>query len=295
MIRFKKILCPVDFFKTSSRAFDYALKLSQHYEAKVHAIHVVVPVVTGSYAAPINAEDLTSDFKKESERFLKDLRARASKKGVDVTTEVLVGDIDREILRASAKQKADLVVMGTHGRRGFERLVLGSVTERLVRHCPVPLLTVGLGKKAGAVPPDIRRILLTTDFSSGTADAVAHALSIAQECQASLTLLHVMHETAVNMAGEYRDALVKGVEAQLQKLVPEAALDWCDVNVRVETGLPYEVIAKVIKSGKFDLVAMNIHGKSLLDRAFIGSIAERTLRSASASCPVLLIPPKRKP
>jgi nucleotide-binding universal stress UspA family protein len=294
MIRFKKILCPVDFFKTSSLAFDYTLKLADHYKAKVHAIHVVAPLTGAAYGTPFNMEDLTQDMKKESERFLKGLRSRAAKRGAEITTEVAVGDIEREILRSAAKQKADLVVIGTLGRRGFERLALGSVTEHMMRHCPVPLLTVGLGKKAGAIPPDIRRILMTTDFSTGTTDAVTYALSIAQECQATLTLLHVLNDTAVNMAGRYREALRSGVETELQRLVPQKALDWCKVETRIETGLPYEVIAKVVRSGAFDLVVMNIHGKSLLERAFVGSTAERTLRTASVSCPVLLIPPKQK-
>jgi nucleotide-binding universal stress UspA family protein len=78
MIRFKKILCPVDFFETSTRAFNYAFKLAEHYDAKIHAIHVVAPIVGPAYGAPISVEDMTQDLKKESERFLKDLRNRVS-------------------------------------------------------------------------------------------------------------------------------------------------------------------------------------------------------------------------
>ena len=186
MVRFRKILCPVDFFKPSTHAFNYALKLAANYRAGVHALHVVAPVIPAAYGAPFSVEELTADLEKESERLLKKLKAGAEKSGVSITTEVKLGDIDLEIRRSVDAQKADLVVMGTHGRRGFERLVMGSVTERMIRHCPVPLITVGPGRKDTA-PPDIRRILVTTDFSEGTRDAMAYALSIAQECQAKIT------------------------------------------------------------------------------------------------------------
>ena len=291
MIRFKKILCPMDFFKPSSNAFKYSLKLAANYEAKVHALHVVAPVIPSTYGAPFSLADVTADFEKEAKRFLQKARAQGEQAHVSVTTEVRLGDIDGEILRSVADQKADLVVMGSHGRRGFERLVMGSVTERMIRHCPVPLLTVGTGKKGGAAPPNIRRILLTTDFSAGTTDAVAYALSIAQECQAKLTLLHVLHDVVADVTGKYRDPLLLGIEEQLQRLVPEDALDWCDVETRVEEGLPFKVIPNFVQTGAYDLLVMNIHGKNLLDRALIGSTAERTLRAAGEICPVLLIPP----
>jgi nucleotide-binding universal stress UspA family protein len=294
MVRFKKILCPVDFFKASTKAFAYTLKLAANYGAKVHALHVVAPIIPATYGAPFSVEDLTTDLEKEARGLLQKLQARADKQHVLMSTEVRLGDIDREILRAVEKQKADLVVMGTHGRRGFERLVMGSVTERMLRHCPVPLFIVGPEKKGDATaPPSIRRILLTTDFSEGTADAVAYALSIAQESQAKVTFLHVLHDVAADVAGKYRDSLVHGIDAQLQKLIPEEALDWCDVETRIEEGLPSKVIPNFVKSGAFDLLVMNIHGKGLLDRALLGSTAERALRTAAGICPVLLIPPLR--
>jgi nucleotide-binding universal stress UspA family protein len=293
MVRFKKILCPVDFFKASENAFAYSLKLAANYGAKVHAIHVVAPVIPATYGAPFSVEDLTTDLEKEASRLLEKLHTRADKQRVLMSTEVRLGDIDREILRSVEKQKADLVVMGTHGRRGFERLVMGSVTERMMRHCPVPLFIVGPAKKGGAAPPSIRRILLTTDFSEGTRDAVAYALSIAQEGQAKVTLLHVLHDVAADTAGKYRDSLLRGIEVELQKLIPEEALDWCDVEPRIEEGLPSKVIPNLVKSGAFELLVMNIHGKGLLDRALLGSTAERALRTAAGICPVLLIPPLR--
>jgi len=288
------MLCPVDFFKPSKLAFEYALKLAANYEAAVHALHVVAPVIPAAYGAPFSVEDLTADLEKESRRLLKKLQLDAAKSGVRVSVDVRVGDIDIEIRRAIDKDKADLVVMGTHGRRGFEKLVMGSVTERMLRHCPVPLITVGPGRKGVAAPPNIRRILVTTDFSEGTRDAMAYALSIAQECQSKVTLLHVVHDIAADISGKYHDPLLRGIETELKSLIPDEVLDWCEVETRIEAGLPYEFIPNFLKSEKFDLLVMNIHGKNMLERALLGSTAERTVRAAAEICPVLLIPPLAK-
>jgi nucleotide-binding universal stress UspA family protein len=294
MVQFKKILCPVDFFKASAGAFDYALKLAANYDARVHALHVVAPVISSAYGAPFSVDDLTADLEKESKRLLQKYKDRAARANVRLTTEVRVGDIDLAILRSVEAQKADLVVMGTHGRRGFERLVLGSVTERMMRHCPVPLLAIGAAPRRNSALPKIRRILVTTDFSAGTAEAVATAVSLGQRYRAKVTLLHVLYGEAAEAAGKYRDPLIRGIEVQLQKLIPESALAKCEIETRIEDGSPAAVIPAFVKSGAFDLLVMNIHGKNLLDRALIGSTAERTLRVTAGICPVLLIPPARR-
>jgi nucleotide-binding universal stress UspA family protein len=294
MIQFKNILCPIDFFKASSRAFDYALRIAANYDAKVHVLHVVAPVIPAVYGAPIGLEDLTADLEKEAKRLLQKYKDRAAKANIRLTTEVNMGDIDLGILHSVQAQKADLVVMGTHGRRGFERLILGSVTERMIRHCPVPLLTIGDAGKAASTAPKIRRILVTTDFSEGTAEAVAHALSIGQRNRGRVTLLHVLHHDAAEAAGKYRDQLIRGVELQLQKFIPERAFEGCEIETRLEDGLPSTVIPNIVKAGSYDLLVMNIHGKRLIDRALVGSTAERTLRETVGICPVLMIPPTKR-
>src|SRR5688572_6947319 len=141
MVRFKRILCPVDFLGASTAAFDYAARLAEQYSAKLHVLYVVAPVMPAPYGIAFSVAEFTADLEKESKRSLQKLVSRAAKARIDVRTEVRIGDVDSEILRATQGQKADLVVMGAHGRRGFERLMLGSVTERMIRHCPVPLIT----------------------------------------------------------------------------------------------------------------------------------------------------------
>src|SRR5688572_15118246 len=180
MIQLKTILCPVDFFKASSKAFDYALRLGTNYGARVHVLHVVATLVPQAYGAPFSVEDLTAKLEKESRRLLEKFKQRGARSNVRVTTEVRLGDIDLGILHSIDDHKADLVVMGTHGRRGFERFVLGSVTERMIRNCPVPLMAIGSAGKPAASAPKIRRVLVTTDFSDGSPEAVQYAVSIGE-------------------------------------------------------------------------------------------------------------------
>src|SRR6185436_3257075 len=144
----------------------------------------VEPIIPTVYEPAFSVPDLTNKLEKESKRLMKDLTSRAAKAGVPLEAQVKLGDIDTEIRQAIGKTKADLVVVGTHGSKGFERWLMGSVTEKLMRHCPVPLLVIGGRKKAGAAPPSIDSILVTTDFSDGTADALLYAFSIAPECEA---------------------------------------------------------------------------------------------------------------
>jgi len=291
MIRFQKILCPVDFFPGSNHAFEYALKLAKNYEGRVVALHIVEPVIPTVYEPAFSVPDLTNALEKESKRLMKDLGAKAAKAGVPLETKIGLGDIPTEIRRFVEKTKVDLVVVGTHGSRGFGRWLIGSVTEKLMRHCPAPLLVIGGRRKAGAPPPEIDSILLTTDFSEGTPDALKYAFSIAQESQAKIDLLHVVDDVALmEPAADIREKLIEGVRKRLDGLVPNAVKSWCEPRTTVAMGVPYQTILKTAKKDKVGLIVMNVHGKGMLDRMLVGSTAERVVRGAA--CPVLLIPPK---
>ena len=292
MLRFRKILCPVDFFPASLKAYDYALKLAAHYKARVHLLHVVAPVISAAYEGVVVVEDLMPQLQRDSERQLQKLKAKATKAKIGIGTEVRLGTIDEEILRAAVRERADLIVMATHGRRGFQRLLLGSVMERMMRHSPIPLLVTGSTKKTLSAPPKISRILVTTDFSAGTPDALAHAFSITRDCAAQVTLLHVLPDLSFELGSELTGPMVTKVQEKLDKLVPGDLK--ANVLTRTEVGVPYRIIQRTIETEKPGLVVMNIHGKAMLDRALLGSTAERVLRSASDKCLFLLIPPSKK-
>jgi nucleotide-binding universal stress UspA family protein len=223
---------------------------------------------------------------------MKKLVTKVKKSNVIVEGEVRLGSVHDQIMQAIESEKPELVVMGTHGHRGPNRWFIGSTTERLLRHSPVPLLTITTPKMISSAKRHFRRILVTTDFSDGTTDALAYAFSIAQKNQSRVTLLHVIHDVAADVSSKYRDPLMKGIGKQLEELVPTEAWNCCKVATRVETGIPYQVILRVLETETIDLCVMNIHGKGMLDRALLGSSAERVVRAAK--CPLLLVPPMKK-
>jgi nucleotide-binding universal stress UspA family protein len=115
---------------------------------------------------------------------------------------------------------------------------------------------------------------------------------VAQENESEVTLLHVLHDVSTELSVKYRDPLVNGVQKQLDDMVPAEARNWCNIVTRVETGVPYRIILRTLEDEKVDLVVMNIHGKGMLDRALLGSTAERVVRAAG--CPVMMIPPMKR-
>src|SRR5262245_10719819 len=169
MITVNKILCPVDFFPASVRAASYAIGLAENYEARIHLLHVITPVPMDA----INIAQIMESLQKRAADDMNKLVKGANRANVDADIEIRVGDAYEEIKDAIATQKPELVVMGTHGRRGVERWFIGSTTEKLMRHSPVPLLTISASGKRPAPGAQFRRILVTTDFSDGTPDALA--------------------------------------------------------------------------------------------------------------------------
>jgi len=293
MIAISKILCPVDFFPASDAAFNHAVGLAANYDARIHLLHVITPLLPSAYEYAIDTASILDSLEKNAADELKQRAARAKEAGVPSDIEVRIGDVYDEIKSSIEVQKPELLVMGTHGRRGVERWFMGSTTEKMMRHSPVPLLTISATGDRANANARFRRILVTTDFSEGTPDALAYAFSVAQENDSRITLLHVIHDTAADVSGKYRESLLQGVEKQLADLVPPEARNWCEVETRVQTGVPYRIILRTLEDERVDLLVMNIHGKGMLDRALLGSTAERVVRAAS--CPVMLIPPlKRK-
>src|SRR5262249_1403933 len=171
---------------------------------------VIQPFCPGGYEYAFNTVEITKSLEESAMDEMEKLVARVKGMGVTAETELVVGDVYDEIKRSIDVLKPDLIVMGTHGRRGFERWFMGSTTEKLLRHTPVPLVTISaMGERAFNVPR-FRRILVTTDFSDGTPDALAYAFSVAQENESQVTFLHVLHDVSVDLQGKYRDSLING-------------------------------------------------------------------------------------
>ena len=288
MVRIQNILCPVDFFRASENAAEYAIALAKKFGARVTLFHVVEPVARWAYELPFDTTELVKEITARSTEELKKLGKRAQAAKVPADTLVHRGEVDREIRFLIRKRNIDLVVMGTHGRRGLEKFFMGSTTERLLRKLNIPLLAVG-NVQPKTLATGFPHILATTDFAEGTPDAIAYAFSLARAYRSKVTLLHVLNDVEADIGGRYREQLIRSIQRELENLLPDSARDTRDVAVRVETGLPIRRILRILSREKIDLIVMNIHGETLLDRLSRGSVAEKVVRFATI--PVLVVPP----
>src|ERR1700731_649523 len=202
MLEIKLILCPIDFSEFSVRAYQHALSLAEHYRARLVAQHVVElwRYPYADYAASVGdyerfSRALREGGKEQLEEFVKNHTHD------EIHPELVVheGTAPDSILSFAQAQKTDVIVMGTHGRRGFDRLLLGSVTDRVMRRAPCPVLVVGKPSHGSMAaeeerhhPHHLSRILFCTDFFENSERALNYAISARAEYDAELTLLHVL-------------------------------------------------------------------------------------------------------
>jgi nucleotide-binding universal stress UspA family protein len=286
--RIQKLVCAVDFFPASEAALLYATSLARNYDAELHVLHVIPPV-SSVFASDKHTGELVKKADEDSQFRLEAVAKTAEASGVRTTFEIRFGEVDQEIINGIDEQGADLIVAGTHGRRGFQHWLMGSVCERLLRKVSIPILTVANAKKTGV--GKIERILVATDLSDSSSEAATWASSIAEKYGSDITLLHVTDFVMGGVPHLYRDSLLQGINAEMKQLLPAATQNLnIDIETRVEFGIPFRVVLAIAEQEKIDLIVLGTHGKSALERTLLGSTAERIVRGAS--CPILAIPPR---
>jgi nucleotide-binding universal stress UspA family protein len=294
MLDIKLILCPIDFSEFSVTAYHHALSLAEHYRATLVAQHVVElwRYPYADYAASLG----------DYERFSRALREGGTEQlhqfvknnnHDNIQPELVVhqGIASDSILSFAQAQKTDVIVMGTHGRRGFDRLMLGSVTDRVMRRAHCPLLAVGKpSHESLAVDEEqhharhLSRILLCTDFSDNSERALKYAISVTAEYNAELTLLHVLEE--VSSPAKKEENIAAAAE-KLDKLIPPHGRKGLTIKTAVRIGTPYQEIVQLALEAQIAMVVMAVHGRGALDLAVFGSTTYRVLQLGP--CPVLAI------
>jgi len=307
-IEIDRILCPVDFSECSGPALERAVRLGNWFDARIEVLHVIpfVPYAMPANMGPFYCPDpleLAAAQRRRAAQSIADLVAPFRDDRVPIVTKVLEGDPWRVILEEAEAVPADLLVIGTHGRSGFERLLLGSVAEKVLRRATCPVLTVRHASPHPLTGPLFRRILCAADLTQASEQTLHVALSLATENDAQITLLHVIDtppgdtwagfHVAVPEVGPSHHEFVARATAELRKPVPDAARILCKVTERVETGAPWSEILRVANQMDADLIVMGAHTRGAVGRIFLGSTASNVVRRAT--CPVLLIRETRKP
>jgi len=286
-IQLKNILYATDFSRAADAAFPYAAEFARRFGAKFYAVHVR----TGEnylLAAPEPWSTTNAEYEKQENALREVLRNDLP----NIATEVLTAEGGVWLVLESVidEKKIDLLVLGTRGRTGIGKFFLGSVAEEVVRRAPCPVLTVG--PHAPSEPPRegrFREILYATDFSEESLAAAPYAISLAQEHQTHLTLLHVIEKPGVPDFIR-PDELEADVIRRMQDLIPEKAELWREPRYAVREGKPAEAILEVAKKQKSDLIVLGVRkpegipgGASHLPIA----VAHKVI--AHAVCPVLTV------
>lgn len=277
-VTFSRILMATDFSPDSMRALPYALDLTKRYDANLYIAHVVpadVVVVAGSeqMANSLEHEQRDAEFK------LGNLVESALSTGVQCEPLIGAGDIGLVLKEFVVDHRVDLVVVGTVGRTGLSKVLLGSIAEELVRECHCPVLTVG---RSAADVSTIQRtgILCPIDFSSESLAAVPFAVSLAEKYGCSLVMLHCLEGIPESPY----------VESQLAKArLRDMVSDRLKAEILVELGSPATLISNFVEQRNFGLVVMGARGAGSFARArsHFGSIAHKII--THAPCPVLTV------
>ena len=291
MIRITRILCPVDFSEISRHALDHAAAIARWYEARLTLLYVFANLPTMDLP-PLVLEDA------DRERLMTDLRRMAAAVPREVPVDFRVQEaeyVQAEILAQLGVTHADLLVLGTHGRSGFQRLFLGSVTEKVIRRATCPTIVVpprAPDVPAGA-PIQFRRILCAVDFSESSLEALAYAITMAEEADARLTLLHVVElppvlveEPALDLS-RVREAAAANARRRLHEHIPEQARTYCTVETAVVEGRAYREILRHATERRSDLIVMGVHGRGATDLLVFGSTTHHVIRASTF--PVLIV------
>jgi nucleotide-binding universal stress UspA family protein len=295
----QKILVPTDFSEQASQATAYAANLARAVGATLHVVHACVPlheVIHEPADRSPDRETLEQMVRDQSDKKLADLQAPA---GVPLVVESVQGySVGPAVVDHASAIGADLIVMGTHGRSGVSRLLLGSVAEQVVQHAPCSVVAMRqLEKGATATAP--ASLLVALDFSEESAKALAWAGKWAAKLGASLLVTHVIEEVphpAFYLFGndsvvDMFPDLVKRVRASLDKLVETHVPDGVDVETIIAEGKSHVKVVELAREHNIELVVMGTHGLSGVERLVVGSATAKVLRSAR--CPVAAVRDKK--
>ena len=299
MVDFRRVLCAVDLSEESVRTLKYAGAVARWYGGRLTALHVVptfdpMEVRIGGLFDPVQ---IVNPVSREAvvDRVRETLgTAHILPGSADVAAES--GETTATIVDQCIARRADLLVIGTHGRSGFDRLMLGSVAEKLLRKAPCPVLTVP--PHAPASPPGeaaFGKILCAVDFSPASLLALGFALDLARRGRALLTVVHAIEwlaeeeprEIAHFSVPEFRAELVEDARARLQAILAKEEAVKAGVEIEVVTGRAHREIAKVAAAQAPGLIVMGGEGRGGATLGAFGSTTLQVVRSAV--CPVLTV------
>jgi nucleotide-binding universal stress UspA family protein len=298
MVEFKHILAPTDMSDASRPALAYAAACASWYGANLSLLHVVptfdaIQMPPGTLGDPVQVI-----YPPSREEVIATMQRHVEAVGLASAAPYLMvedGDPVDTILDQAISMPADLIVMGTHGRSGFNRLLFGSITEQVLHRSPCPVLTVPPHGTSAHADARFERILCAMDFSPAAMQALGFALDLGRQSRGVVIVLHAIEWLAdeeprvhahFNVA-EYRTYLLDDARARLDEVLAAADRARVDVQPVVSAGRAYREILREAEAREADLIVMGAQGRGGIGQALTGSATNQVLRAAS--CPVLTV------
>ncbi|MFD1600334.1 universal stress protein [Halobellus rarus] len=284
---YEDILLPFDGSDGAAEALYHTAEIAHWADATIHVLFVAD---TRHDSVTVVETEVVDALVQEGEDIVEEAEKTLTTLGVDYDSDVVQGHPAPTIVEYAEQYEYDVIVMPTHGREGVSRYLIGSVTEKVVRLSSVPVLTARMQPDEHLVFP-YESILIPTDGSAGAAYAAEHGLSLAAALDATVHVLCVVDDASLGLdvrstiSGQERE---QAATDAVDDLVSEAETHGVSNSVRhVEHGSPIEVILDTIDSNDIHAVVMGTTGRRGSDRILLGSVAEKTVRSAPV--PVLTV------
>lgn len=294
-MQIQHIVCPVDFSEASRHAMEHASMLARWYQASITALHVYIPVPnaaaelarSGAGPGPLLDEYWRVHVHAELDKLV----APAQRAGIACECIAMAGSIVESILETAAAHEGSIIVMGTHGAGGLQHLILGSVTEKVLRKSSAPVMVIPPHAVGG--DPPYRRILCPVDFGDPSLAALDIATSVAKESGAAITLLHVLESPSMDEpivsrsfnVPEFTRKRDQEARARLDEMIPDVLRD--TYIPAIAHGKPYREILRVAADERADLIVMGVHGRNALEIMLFGSTTNQVVRRAV--CPVMTL------
>jgi nucleotide-binding universal stress UspA family protein len=297
MTTVNRIVCATDFSAASEAAWHEARLLGKLFDAEIVLVHAMEPppIVPGEPYIPADIyEEVVVAMRREAEAGFDRLLGSIAGSGLKVRIRQEDGPPAQRILHTVDEESADLLIVGTHGRAGFQRLLLGSVADRLVRQAACPVLTAPPGLPGGP-RREIRRICYATDFSPIARAAWSCVAMIANAARAEIDLVHVTMEPVPDRhmspetIGRMATLLHEQGRADVDRFLAQSTVPRDRVHVHLPQGVADEQIVRRARVHAADLIVMGTHGWSGVVRWMLGSVAQHVIQTAP--CPVLTVSP----
>ncbi len=286
---FRSILFATDFSSISDRALKYAVEIAAPCGSKLFIAHAL-PSGTPSPSSDYGRRQIDTS-RKHVEDSLRLLENSGALKGIEHEVMMQSGGVWEVLEKIIKSKNIDLIVLGTHGRGGIKKLVMGSVAEEVLRLAPCPVLTIGSAVPEPVLAFAFRRVLLATDFSAGSLRALPYATAFSQLVGAKLILLHVLDPTKMGWSAQFESIRAHAVE-RLTALIPEGNNE--RVEVRIHLGSPGYVIVASAEKELADLIVMGARATHAVGTSthLPWTVAHHVV--CHAPCPVLTVLGKTK-